>query len=205
MRRWVRVLMASAVVGLSVVAFAAPAGAAEPPDDWNPDLDAAEEATPSGSTGPALSGACNGRGVLFSDSKIYDAKKVNYVEIEAADGISWQGWLDGFSPGDEGPDDRPFNGKVFVNVAGVDIEVGSWGPDGKKFGDSGIETWDFPLDIVKGIEIPVSGWHNEAGARVCSGSGILVVKGTSPLAYVSAGLMAFALVGVVISIIPRGS
>lgn len=214
-----RLLGVATLSFVTLLALGGVASAGIPPEDLQigdldvsdfdvpPDFGTAPEANPSESTGPALDpgGQCNGLGILSSDGMLYDANKVNYVEIEASDGVVWQGWLDGHFPGEEGPEVRPYGGKVFVNIAGVDIEVGSWGPEGRKFGDSGVETWDFPLDIVKGIEIPLSGYHNEAGVRVCSGDGTLVIKGTSPLAYVAGGLALFSLLGIGISIAPRGS
>lgn len=192
------------------VFFGGVASAADVPDDWAVDpatFDSAEVATPSESTGPAIdpSSPCNGRAILFSDGRLYDAKQVNYVEVEGEDAVAWQGWLDGAAPGQTAEPPRQVSGTVTLKVAGIDVDLGSWDSETTKLGDSGVRTWNLPSgDLAAGVELPVSGTHTEEGIS-CSGSGTLVIAGTSPLAWVAGGLALFSFVGVVISIIPKGA
>lgn len=183
------------------VLLAAPVSASEPPpltDDNQIDGPGAPD-----DSGPAISPNCpiTAQGQLGSDGLVYDAQVHNRMEVEAKDSISWVGYVDGFGPGAKG-EERRIDGDVYIEIAGIDVKVGSWHKDSTTYGDAGTYSWDLP-SVVKGIEVPVFGNHSEPGIN-CWGSGTVVVKGTSPLALVSVGLLVISLVGVGIALIPVG-
>ena len=68
-------------------------------------------------------------------------------------------------------EDRVTSGKVEIGLpGGLSVSIKSWGGDNTdESSDSGTVTWDIPSWVPGNIEMTVSGFHQDEGAR-CEGS-----------------------------------
>lgn len=151
--------------------------------------------------GASLTGDCEAGGTLMSDGVPYNAAELpDEVIVQAKDSVMWHGSAgDGGDAEGKGPE-RQIKGEVVVDFPFGSVTVGDWDESSTTYSNAGTYDWDVS-DLLAGIPIPVSGYHEELGIR-CDGSGVVKIDGTSPIAYVSALFMVISLVGIGISVVP---
>lgn len=152
-----------------------------------------------------LNGPCTGSGVVTGEGEsagtTYNAKTVDKATIPRAGTVAWEG-----SNGTQSSKERLAVGEVQVGFPPPigKITVGEWGKDGKKSsksGNSDVYEYDLP-SVLAGIDIPVSGSHSEPGIK-CSGSVVITIDGTSPLAIASVVFTVVSVAGLYLSIKAR--
>ncbi|MCZ7535275.1 MAG: hypothetical protein M5T61_04570 [Acidimicrobiia bacterium] len=173
MQRLLRVVVAAALAGGTLVLGTSPAGA-------------------------SLKGPCEASGTFKSGGFTVDPTSTDKVEIPAKDDIAWTGSVPG-----KKSDERPISGSVEVAFPPPigKITVGSWSSDSSTYENADTYSYDVP-SVVAGFDIPVTGNHHEPGV-ICSGKVVVRVKGGgfgNPLALASLAFTIISLVGVSLAI-----
>jgi hypothetical protein len=157
--------IALGVVGLPIVLAARPAGA----DVIDPE------------------GKCFGAGTwteeqVSRDSTMYDPSDT--VEVPQADTVHWQGNIQGFDAGSEGPR-RRISGEVELDILGLGaVTIDDWGGSSVRYANEGDHEYDFPSVLVN-VKMKLQGEHREApeagGAftRICGGSVYVQIEGST--------------------------
>lgn len=118
--------------------------------------------------GAELSGPCEATGTIGGQT--YDPKQVNRVELPLEGDVAWTGSIAG-----EG--ERTIKGHVKAKLPGGigEVTIGSWDKQSSTYSNADVYSYDFP-SVLEGIEVPVSGSHEEPGQPPCKGS-VTVVLG----------------------------
>ena len=129
-----------------------------------------------------LDGRCTATGAFEAGTKAkgpftVDAHTSDVVVIPLKDRVDWQGSID------ITPHDRAVSGNVRIKMPWPlpSVTVESWGKNGKKahaVDNRGIESYDLPSVIPRGVELTVQGAHNDDGAS-CNGSLRIEVEGSA--------------------------
>jgi hypothetical protein len=141
-------------------------------------------ATPSPAGADAISppGSCRSSGFWvqgrFGDRSVaLDSSDV--IVIPLADRVRWQGRVGDAQLGEK-VERRPINGVVEIELPfGQAKTINDWGGTSRKAANKGRYKYNFP-SVFKGVKMKVSGYHDESGKRICSGSVYVKVEG-SPL------------------------
>lgn len=139
-------------------------------------------ATPAGAT---LTGPCTGSGTFVNGLKkgggsfTVDANTTGVVTVPLKDTVRWQGSIN------EPEHDRLTDGYVRLDLpwpfGGVDIETWGKRKDGKDsfhVANQGIETYDLPSAIPRGVAMKVTGQHID-DAGTCSWDVTIQVEGSA--------------------------
>lgn len=111
-----------------------------------------------------LTGPCSASGVI--DGTTYDPKTGDEFDIPAEGDVEWQGSV----PGADEEASRPISGEVKVKLPGGigEATIDTWNSDSETYANSGTYHYELP-SVLEGIEIPITGFHEEPGVR-CDGS-----------------------------------
>ena len=147
----------------------------------------------------SLDGPCTASGTIVETSERHDAKTTDEATIPRTGEVAWEGSTSGSG-------ERETSGEVTVGFPPPigDVVVGEWGKDGEKSSksaNSDVYEYDLP-SVIAGIEIPVSGTHQEPGIQ-CSGTVVVTIDGTSPLAWASMAFTVISVAGLYLSIRAR--
>lgn len=105
-------------------------------------------------------------------------KPNDVVLIPQKDTVNWDGHEFGKPIGYFGSP-RPIDGAVQVTVPfGIKVTIWHWGGDkSPRYSNEGQEAYNVPSALV-GVKLKLSGFENDNGARVCSGSVYVEVTGS---------------------------
>lgn len=146
--------------------------------------------------GAVVTGPCQGQARFETGTKAggpftATADSTKTIVIPVRDRVDWQGSVSGVSG------QRAING--FVEVAlpwpWGSVTVEKWGNDGRLASaveNRGIENYELPNLVPRGVELLVKGEHHDQGVS-CSGSVTVMVEGSrfaSPLTIASLALTA---------------
>jgi hypothetical protein len=133
-----------------------------------------------------LTGGCKASGTQLQTGKTYDAATTNFAKIPRSGDVQWKASVP-----------VPATQRVAVGEVKVkfpfpvgDVEIGHWGKDGKKTGSNanqGTYHYDFP-SVIAGVKVLVHGSDREPSGVTCTGSVVVQIEGTSPLAWASLAL-----------------
>jgi hypothetical protein len=134
----------------------------------------------------ALVGGCKASGTQVQQGRSYDAVSTDFAKLPRKGDVKWHGSVP------VPPTKRVAVGEVKIKFPWPvgDVEIGNWGKDGKTTssnGNSGTYHYDLPQAIA-GIKVLVHGRHQEPSGVRCSGSVVVQLEGTSPLAWGSLAL-----------------
>jgi len=120
------------------------------------------------------------------------------IVVPQKDKVDWQGHEFGKPIGYFGPA-RAIDGAVQVHMPfGVAVTIWHWGGShSQRYSNQGQESYNVPSVLV-GVKLKLSGYENEGGKRVCSGSVYLEVAGSktkNPIAWAGIGGSAIFAVG----------
>ncbi|MBI4884174.1 MAG: hypothetical protein HY826_08975 [Actinobacteria bacterium] len=142
---------------------------------------------------------CAASGVWVEDGLIVVAETDNGVfTIPRSDTVNWEGSVAG-PPGE-------YSGSVWVELPPPfgEVEVDSWSGDSETTSNSGSHEYDLPSLVPAGVEIVVSGEHNDENGS-CSGKATLEIDGgpfDSPVTLISLGGTAVTGLGVALTLRP---
>jgi len=107
-----------------------------------------------------------------------DYKPKDVVLVPQKDTVNWDGHEFGKPIGYFGPP-RPIDGAVQVAVPfGVNVTIWHWGGhQSPRYSNEGQEAYNVP-SILIGVKLKLSGYENDNGKRVCSGSVYVEVTGS---------------------------
>ena len=154
--------------------------------------------------GADLSGPCAASGVFEKSEVIVDAETNEVIEVEAEDEVSYTATVTGATP------PRKTSGEVKVDMPFPfpDYKAGDWSDD-----DAGdvekVDTYSYDLPAIapRGLDVEVSGFHQDAGLPKCAGSVTLHIKGgffSSPAGPVAVVITVISAAGVVMAARPKG-
>lgn len=155
----------------------------------------------SGPAGASLVGGCKASGTIVQTGKSYDAVTTDFAKVPRTGDVQWRGSVP-----------VPATQRVAVGEVQVkfpwpvgDVEIGRWGKDGKRTSrnaNTGTYRYDFPATIA-GVKALVHGRDQEPSGVTCTGSVVVQVEGTSPLAWVSLGLTVIVAMNLALTIRAR--
>ena len=100
------------------------------------------------------------------------------VLVPQKDTVNWQGHEFGKPIGYVGPA-RPIDGAIQLHVPfGINVTIWHWGGDkSQRYSNEGQEAYNVPSLLI-GVKLKLSGYENESGKRVCTGSVYVEVAGS---------------------------
>jgi hypothetical protein len=115
-------------------------------------------------------------GGFTKSSTAYSSNDV--VMVPQKDTVNWQGHEFGKPIGYVGPA-RAIDGAVQVHVPfGLDVSIWHWsGSHSQRYSNEGQESYNVPSVLI-GVKLKLSGYENEGGRRVCTGSVYVEVAGS---------------------------
>ncbi|MDA0353020.1 MAG: hypothetical protein O3A10_12515 [Chloroflexi bacterium] len=152
-----------------------------------------------GSVAANLNGPCFVSGTIEGAGGYDPSASGGVYTVPIAGSASYAGGIEISNVPDEG---RPISGSVSVALPlGISVQIKNWSDeDSTKTTDAGSVTWDLPDATPRGIELTVSGNHNDLSN--CDGSMVVKLEGglldsttgliTLALTVITGGLMAFA-------------
>lgn len=141
-------------------------------------------------------------GAFTVDSRTLSPDDVTVVPL--SDTVTWTGTVTGVAPGTV----RQVEGFVKLDLPWPlpDATVDTWGGTTALVENAGVEEYDLPSALPRGLEFRVFGEHRENGVLVCSGSATAAIEGglaDSPVTLAAAILAVPALAGLVVAGIPK--
>jgi hypothetical protein len=115
------------------------------------------------------------------------------ITVPLKDTIKWAGSEHGAKVGVPGPR-RQINGHVKIDLPIGAASIKSWHGSSVKYANTGHHSYNFP-SVLGGLKVKLSGFHEDNGKRVCSGSVWLKLAGggfSNPLESVSLGGLVIA-------------
>ncbi len=145
-----------------------------------------------GSVAPAFSGPCTAQAQIQGFGSIDPAASGGVYTVPKSGSASYIGVVN------VSGEDRVTSGKVEVALPGPlpGINIKSWsGDDTDGTSDSGTVTWDLPGWLPGNIEMKVSGFHQDEGAR-CEGSIIIKLDGSGLASGAGLGMVGLTIIAI---------
>jgi hypothetical protein len=118
-----------------------------------------------GASPRVVNGPCEGSGAFETGGFTVTAAETGIVTVPAKDTVHWQGSI---KPNESG--EQPYSGAIRVELPPPfsSIDIDSWSGTSDSTQNSGVKKYDLPSFVPKGVELRVSGFHDQGSAK-CDG------------------------------------